>query len=501
MSNQQQPVLQVKCLSKQFPGVLAVDKVSLEINSGEIHGLIGQNGSGKSTMVKCISGVLQPSSGDILLNGKTINVQDTRTIKAMGIATIFQEFSLVPTLSVAENIFLGNLPKKSGIVDWNKMIKETMKILEEFEIEINPEAIVGELSVAKQQMVEIAKALSGKARLIIMDEPTAAIGVSETENLHKLIKRLAAQGCAILYISHYIEDVIDVADKITVLRDGRKIDEINQGNFDISDIVRKMVGSDINEHYPKANNKTDQVLLEVKDIFTDNGVNGVSFNVYRGEVFGLAGLIGSGRTEIARALYGVDSLTSGKIRWNNKFFDRRKHSFNSPEEAIRSGVAMVTENRKDDGLFMNFNGPKNMTIASLDLISNKGILNLNKEKEKSSFYIQKMRIDPTAKDNSVLSLSGGNQQKVIISRWLFSNTDLFILDEPTRGIDVGAKVEVYKLINELTAKGKGIILISSEFPELLTMSDRIGIVNKGRITEIVDSNQLDKYTLMQKCIN
>jgi len=489
---------ELRGISKVFPGVKAIDNLSLKIYRGEVLGLMGENGSGKSTLIKCLAGVHAPTEGEILYQGESITIHDPMMAKSLGVATIFQEFSLVPTLTVAENVFLGRLPrkklgKKKFLVDWGAMRRKTVAILKDLEIEIAPDAKVAELSVAQQQMVEIAKALSMDATLFIMDEPTAAIGLTEIKRLHELVKRLSKQRCAIIYITHRIDEVLDLVDRVTVMKDGRIVGEAPISELDLARIVRMMVGTDVKEHYPKVCHVTDELLLAVNDIYTDNGVNGVSFTIKRGEVFGLAGPIGSGRTEIAQAIFGIDPITQGEIILGNM----SEPCFTSPREAIKFGVALVTEDRKYNGLFMNFRAPENITIASLKKLLRRGFLKLRDEEEVSLSYIDKLKIPSTAQNMSVQFLSGGNQQKVVVSRWMFSQAELVIFDEPTRGIDVGAKVEVYNLINELTSQGKGVIIISLDFPELLAMSDRIAVVNHGRIIEIKEAKHIDRAALMQ----
>jgi ABC-type sugar transport system ATPase subunit len=495
-----EPLWELRSLDKLFPGVRALHDVSLKIFPGEIHGLVGENGSGKSTLVKCLSGVHQPSSGTIYHHSQPVIVHDPTTAFSLGVATIYQERSLVPGLTVAENIFVGRLPAAGRLrlrVDWQEIYQNSAAMLSKLGIELDPRRIIEDLSVAEQQMVEIAKALSMEAQLVIMDEPTAAIGLEEIERLHGLVRNMAEHGIAILYISHRLDEVVDLVDRVTVLKDGQVVGEKTKGELSIKGIVELMIGSDVKEHYPKERNRTRELLLSVSDIHTDRGVNGASFELYRGEVFGLAGLIGMGRTEIALAIFGIDPIRRGSLHLHSLSRQRSASGFSSPQEAIRSGVALLTENRKHTGLFMNFDGPKNVSIARLDSISSYGILSLRRENEQARRYIDKLRISPAALERSVQYLSGGNQQKVIIARWMFSQADVFILDEPTQGIDVGAKVEVYNLINDLTRQGKAVILISSDFDELLAMSDRIGIVNRGRISEIREAGEIDKKYLVE----
>ena len=494
MSSNNNPPWEVRNISKAFPGVQALDRVFLSLNAGEIHGLVGENGSGKSTLVKCISGAHLPDEGEIRLNGVPVTISDPTVARSRGVATIYQELSLIPTLSVAENIFLGRLPKRllGRLVDWNTTQQLAVRTLDELGIHIDPNAIVRSLSVAEQQLVEIAKAISEDSTLLIMDEPTAALGLSETRQLHALIRRLADQGKAILYISHRIDEVLDIADRITVLKDGRVAGSQPIQAWDADTLVHTMLGTELKEHYLKQRNATDVPCLEVEGLYTESGVNGVSFAVNEGEVLGLGGMVGSGRTEIARALFGVDRPTAGTIALNG-----RPVHFSSPEQAIAAGVALLPENRKADGLFFNFQGPQNITIARLAALLSGPFLNLRRETQYSLEYFNKLRISLAALDRTVQYVSGGNQQKIILARWLFSKARVLILDEPTQGVDIGARIEVYRIINELTAMGIGIILISSDYPELLAMSDRVAVVRDGHILQIAEAGSLTEYQLLE----
>lgn len=486
-------------ISKNFPGVKALDNVSLDIHKGEILGLLGENGSGKSTLIKCLSGVYIPEEGEFYKNGEHIRITNAMSAQEHGVATVYQEFSLVPTLSVVENIFLGKLlKKKNGIIDWEAMRVETVEILETMQINIDPNAIVGDLTVAEQQQIEIAKGYTSHGSLLILDEPTTALTLPDIKRLHELLRRLTEQGHTIIYISHRLDEVVQIVDRIAALRNGVLTGIINKDEIDIDKIVQMMSGRKIEEHYPKEHNAGDKVLFSVKNISTDNGVNDVSFEIKRGEVFGLAGLLGSGRTETANALFGVDKIKSGKIVLNDKEINVK-----SPEKAIGLGIAYLTENRKTDGLFLNFNGPMNMTSAKLKkLFSNKLFNLISLKKEDGSFdqYIDLLNIEPLAKFKSINFLSGGNQQKVIIARWLFTEAEVFILDEPTQGIDVGAKLEVYKVINQLTKAGKAVLLISSDYPELLSMSDTVGIIRHGEIVKTAKSSEINEVDIIEHCM-
>lgn len=493
MNHRQPPLWELRGISKAFPGVQALDNVSLTIMTGQVHALVGENGSGKSTLAKCLAGAHQPESGQMVLNGRPVVFNHPIEARAHGVATIYQEFSLVPTLTVAENIFLGRPLYKagSGLIDWDRMRRQTVETLGQLEIQIDPDASVRNLSVAEQQLVEIAKAISLESSLLIMDEPTAALGMAETKRLLELVRRLAAQGKAILYISHRLDEVFEVADIVTVLKDGRLVATRPVSQFEMNDVVRMMIGMDIEQHYPKISNVQPVPCLEVENLSTENGVNSVNFTVNVGEVLGLGGMVGSGRTEIARALFGLDRRTGGTVRLYG-----RSVNFSSPPEAIATGVGLVPENRKADGLFFNFEGPQNITISRLAELITGLFLNLGRERRYGRDYVEKLNITPTALERSVQFLSGGNQQKIVIARWLFSQAKLLILDEPTQGVDIGAKFEVYKVINELTAQGISILLISSDYPELLAMSDRVAVVRDGRILHIADAHQLSEYQLM-----
>jgi len=493
MSGQASPLWQLVDLSKAFPGVQALDRVSLPIERGQIHALLGENGSGKTTLAKCLAGAHQPESGQMLLEGTPVSLEHPLDAVAHGVATIYQEFSLVPSLTVAENIFLGRPLRKprTGLVDWDRMRRHTNLLLQQLSIEIDPQAVVGQLSVAEQQLVEIAKAMSLESSLLIMDEPTAALGLTETRRLHELIRRLAGQGKAILYISHRLDEVFQIADRVTVLKDGRRVDTRPIGELEMNDVVRMMIGLDIEHHYPKETNSQAEVCLEVEELSTENGINGVTFDIRVGEVFGLGGMVGAGRTEIAKALYGVDRPTAGSVRLYG-----RPVRFNSPTQAVAAGVGLVPENRKADGLFFNFQGPANITISRLKGLVRRIFLSLGEERRVGAEYVHKLSITPTALERTVQFLSGGNQQKVVIARWLYSQARLLILDEPTQGVDIGAKLEVYRVINELTRQGISILLISSDYPELLAMSDRIAVVRDGRILHIAPAKELSEYELL-----
>jgi ribose transport system ATP-binding protein len=485
------PLWELRNVTKAFPGVVANDNVSIALFDGEIHGLLGENGSGKSTLIKIISGAHQPDSGMIVKDGVLVSIPSPAAARAHGIATVFQEFSLVPTLTVAENICLGRLPLSHYQVDWNSMRKRAEQMLARMHVKIDPVAVVSSLSVAEQQLVEIAKALAADASMLILDEPTTALGLTEIAQLHSLLKRLKAAGTAILYISHRLDEVVELIDVATIMKDGRIVSAATETQIEIPFIVRKMIG-EITEHFPKEQTTREDIALEVSGIATQNRVHDVSFTVRRGEVLGIGGVLGSGRTEIARALFGIDRLTAGEIRWKGKAVE-----FSSPEDSIRSGIAYVPENRKSDGLFFNLTGFPNMSIARLDKLGGRFSLSLRREIEEGHRLVEDLEISPAAETKTVDLLSGGNQQKIVIGRWLFAGAELFILDEPTQGIDIGAKVAIYKLINSLTRAGNSVILISSDHDELLAMSDRIAIVRHGRVEAVRNAREISKLDLVR----
>jgi ABC-type sugar transport system ATPase subunit len=485
------PIWELRRITKSFPGVVANKEVSLSLYAGQIHALLGENGSGKSTLIKIISGAYQPDSGEILRERRPVVLASPAAARAQGIATVFQEFSLVQSLTVAENISLGRLPNSRGIVDWQRMRTRATEILASMELAIEPDAIVSSLSVAEQQLVEIAKALAAKASLLILDEPTTALGLNEISKLHALLKRLKAGGTAILYISHRLDEVAELVDVATIMKDGRIASTASETKIAVSYIVQKMVG-DIGDHYPKETNVQPEILMSVRHISSANRVRDVTFDVRRGEVLGFGGVLGSGRTEIARALFGIDRLTGGEITWKGQ-----KVTFRSTEQAIKAGLAYVPENRKSDGLFFNLTGFPNLSIAKLERLGGLFSLRPARETLEGRRLVKALEITPAAETKTVGLLSGGNQQKIVVGRWIFAGAELFILDEPTQGIDVGAKVAVYCLINSLTREGKGVILISSDHDELLAISDRIAIVRHGRVNEVRSAARTTKIDLLQ----
>lgn len=482
-------VLEMKSITKEFPGVKALDDVSFSVTKGEIHCLVGENGAGKSTLMKVLSGVYPHGdyTGEIFFNGVEQKFSGISDSKKAGIAIIYQELALVPEMSVYENIFLGHEIQKGGIVDWNETIKQSVDMLGKVRLNVNPATKVKDLSVGKQQLIEIAKALSQDVKLLILDEPTSALNEDDCENLFDLLRELKKHGVTSILISHKLKEVIGIADTVTVLRDGRTICTLDAKKGEVSEsvLIKHMVGREINNIYPpRPKSKPGEVIFEVRNLNAYDPKIGrqilrdINFNVKKGEIVGFAGLMGSGRTELALCLFGNPThfTTEGEI-----YVEGKKHDFKNPRQAINSGLAYVTEDRKGNGLILIQDVRQNITLANLNRISNRGVMDENNEVKLATEYKKNLDIRTPSIEQLVLNLSGGNQQKVSLAKWLFVNPDILILDEPTRGIDVGAKYEIYTIMNRLVAEGKSIIMISSELPEILGMSDRVYIVASGRI--------------------
>lgn len=479
------PLWTLTGITKRFPGVRANDSVNLTLRAGQIHGLLGENGCGKSTLIKILSGVQAPDEGEIRKNGHLVSLGSPTNARRAGVATVYQEFSLVPQLTVAENIFLGRHPRRLGLVDWSQVRRKAEEVLRQLDLELDPDTKVADLSVAEQQLVEIAKALSQNAELLILDEPTTALGQGEVSTLHGFLHRMAARGVSILYVSHRLDEVVGLVDDFTILKDGRVVSAPGETAKNVHDIVTRMIGSDVSEHFPKEHNSTDEVVLEVRGAGTAERVHDVNFDLRRGEVLGLGGVIGSGRTEIARAVFGADRLTTGQVLLHGRPLNLR-----GPHDAIKAGIALVPENRKSEGLFFNFSAGPNLTIANLRGIAPRVLLSHGAERDVAGRYIRDLEITPAAISKLVNLISGGNQQKVLIARWLFAQAEIVIFDEPTQGIDVGARLAVYHLINDLTRSGKSVILISSAHDELLAMSDRVALVRHGTVTAVKAVDQI-----------
>jgi ribose transport system ATP-binding protein len=480
-------------ITKKFPGVLALDKVSIDLRKGEVQALVGENGAGKSTLMKILTGVYEPDEGRIIYKGKEIKITNPHEAQYQGISIIYQELNLIPHLTVAENIFIGREPLLySLVVDKKKLNKMAKEILNMLHLDIDPNTILKELSVSKKQMVEIAKALSFKSEIMIMDEPTSALSESEIDELFKIIHRLQNEGVGIIYISHRLEELKHIVDRITIMRDGKCIGSYDYKNITLDEIIAKMVGRSLDNKFPQRRTHRGEKLFEVKNLTRKGILNNISFELFRGEVLGIAGLMGSGRTELARAIFGADKIDSGKILLNGKTL-----TIKSPVDAIKSGIGYITEDRKIDGLALKLPVDTNVILATAKAVSNFiGILIKNKKREITKKYVDELNIKTPHLEQLVKFLSGGNQQKVVVAKWLCRHSRILLMDEPTRGIDVGAKYEIYELIKALVTEGVGIIMISSELPEILGLSDRILVLHEGNLTGILNKSEATQEKIL-----
>ncbi len=470
--------LEMRGISKTFPGVRALDNVDFQVRRGEVHALVGENGAGKSTLMKILAGAQMADTGSIVVDGETVVIDSPQKAMTLGISIIYQEFNLVPFLSAAENIFLGREPKSSipGFVDFKTMYAESQRLIDDLGVSLDIQTPVNKLSVAQQQMVEIAKATSRKSTIIAMDEPSATLTEHELIRLFDLIARLKSQGVSIVYISHRLEEVFQIADRVTVFRDGHVVGTKPVGELDRESIIQMMVGREIKQQIPKEITEPGSVVLELKNVTRKGVIENISFQVRAGEVVGLAGLVGAGRTEVARVIFGADPYDSGEIYLNGNILKVK-----GPRDAIRSRIGLVTEDRKALGLILGMAVRENITLANLDSISSLSFIQQGKERAVAKKYVNDLSIKTPSIEQHVQNLSGGNQQKVVLAKWLFTDSKVLIFDEPTRGIDVGSKVEIYQLMNQLAASGAALIMISSELPEILGMSDRILVMHEGQI--------------------
>ena len=476
------PLLLMASIEKSFPGVRAIGHGHLELRAGEVHALLGENGAGKSTLIKVLSGAHQPDGGTIRIDGKPVAVASPVDAQQLGVAVIYQEFNLVPTLSARENIFLGQERGRGGFLSPADEQREALQLFQRLDIQIDPSTLCRNLSVAQQQIVEIAKALSRHARILVMDEPTAALSGREVDKLFAIIRDLKQQGLGIVYVSHRLDEIFALCDRATIMRDGETIATEPIANLSRERIIELMVGRKLESEFPPRHATIGTQRLEVRDLRRGAAVRGVSFELRRGEVLGLTGLVGAGRTEVARLLFGADRLDSGQI-----LLDGRAVRIASPVDAIRNGICLLTEDRKAQGLVLGLSVRENFGLPNLNRLSRLGFVRRAQEKLAFAGYIESLRIKVPHQEQLARNLSGGNQQKVVLAKWLESNSDIIIIDEPTRGIDVGAKYEIYLLINDLAAQGKSILMISSELPEVLGMSDRVLVMHEGRIVgEITD---------------
>ena len=488
--------LQMNHITKRFPGVLALSNVNFTLRKGEVHALLGENGAGKSTLMKILSGVYQPDEGDIIFEGKPVSFSDPLSAQNAGITIIHQEFNLFPELTVEENIFIGREFCKNNRwrLDEKQQRQAATEILQKLNLNISPETLVSDLTVAQQQMVEIAKAISVNAKILIMDEPTAALTETEIESLFQVTRLLKAQGTGIVYISHRLEELALIADRATVMRDGQYIDTVDYETVKISELIAMMVGRELGNIYPRREARMHQEpVLEVNGLTRKGVLNNIDFTLNRGEILGFAGLMGAGRTELARAIFGADPIDSGTIKLNGKAIVIKGIS-----DAIAQGISYLTEDRKKEGLALNLSVERNIMLGNYPEYADRfGHVDSKRCQQTSEEQVRALRIKTPHLEQAALNLSGGNQQKIIIARWVCKDTDILIFDEPTRGIDVGAKLEIYELMNRLVATGKSIIMISSELPEVLGMCDRILVMRSGRITGELTTDNATQEKIMQ----
>lgn len=487
-------LLEMKNIGKSFPGVKALQGVNLAVREGQVHALLGENGAGKSTLIKILSGAYAKDEGQIFFEGKPVEIRSPQDAEALGISTIYQEFNLARNLTVAENIFLGHLPRKGFSVDWDQVKHRSREILDALGVTFGVDTLTSKLSVAEQQLVEIAKSLNRQTRILIMDEPSAVLGEKDLEKLYEVVRALQAQGIGIIYITHRMKEIFALADEVTVLKDGRYVDTRNIADVTMDTLVKLMIGRDLKDVYPKRTAAPGDVLLEVSNVSRTKLVHDVSFKLRAGEIIGFAGITGSGRTELVRAIFGADPYT-GEMRISGQPYKPR-----SPRDAIRHGIALVTEDRKAQGLFLKLNVTLNTTVSGLKQLCRYGVIQLGKELTLVKKLIQDLRIKTPGPDFIVVNMSGGNQQKVVLARWLSLGTRIFILDEPTRGIDVGSKSEIYQIMDALTKQGVGIIMISSELPEVLGMSDRIMIMREGTIVKELSRAEASEEMVMNYAV-
>lgn len=472
-----QPLLRMEQIDKRFPGVYALDHVDFDLYAGEVHVLLGENGAGKSTLVKILSGSLTKDSGRIFIQEEEVGDLNPQRAQELGIGMVYQEGSLVPSLSVAENIFLGQPPRnRIGLVDWREMYRRAAAMLADLGVKIDPGMEIRRLELGEQQSTEIARVLSKQPRILVLDEPTSALSEVERERFFEIVRRLRERGVGIIYISHRLGEVPLVGQRVTVLRDGQVIGTLSAEEADEETLVRMMVGRRLAEQFPKHAGEQGKTILRVEDLSLDNVLQGLSFEVRQGEILGIFGLLGAGQPELARTLFGLEPQPAGRIYLNGHQVHIRR-----PADAIRYGMGLLTRNRRE-GIVPRLAIPPNVTLAKVSQQPIYGVLDLQAEKETASRFVSELRILPPSLDRLVFYLSGGNQQKVVLARWLFSAARLLIFDEPTRGIDVGAKAEVFALMDRLTQEGVGIIMISSEMPELLAMADRILVMRAGQFT-------------------
>ena len=486
-------ILTLKNITKEFPGVKALDDVTINIERGTIHGLVGENGAGKSTLIKVLAGIYQPNKGEIILDGKPCRFNSPIEARRAGISVVHQEIKLAEPLSVAENMFLGNVQLKNGLVDWKGMRRRAREIVEDLGMDIDINAQVSSLTVAKKQIVEIMHAINNNSRILIMDEPSAVLTDRELEVMFRIVKQLRDEGITIIYISHRLDEIFGLCSNVSVLRDGCHIDTIPVASVDRQGLINMMVGREMGQEYPKEVGNVGGTILEVKNL--SRGIlQDISFEVKSGEVFGISGLVGAGRTELARAILGIDKPESGEVYVRGK-----KVHYRTFADAIRDGLGLIPEDRKLQGLVQIMSVKRNTTLVNMKRVLRAGVISSSLEEKLSKEYDDKLHVVTPSMETEVQYLSGGNQQKVVIAKWLFQNSEILFLDEPTRGIDVGAKAEIYRLINRMAKEGKTIIMISSEMPELLGLCDRIMVMHEGHKMGELNAAEATQAKIMALC--
>jgi ribose transport system ATP-binding protein len=490
---QEPPLLQMRNISKVFPGVRALKEVSISLNAGEVRALVGENGAGKSTLIKILAGVYQPSEGEILLDGQVVAVHDPAHALRLGIIPVHQEVNLEPYLSIAENIYIGRQPRnRLGLIDYRRMNEDAVRWLSELGVTTDPSLPLGMISIAERQMVAIARAVSLDARVVIFDEPTSSLTLRETERLFAVIRRLKAKGLGIIYISHRLEEIFQICDSLTVMRDGALVATKGIAEVSTDDIIRMMIGRDLKDLYQKSATPIGHPVLEVKNLTVEGILNDISLTVHSGEIVGISGLVGAGRTELARAIFGDLPFERGEV-----IVDGKPLRAACPDDCITAGIGLVPEDRKDQGLVLTMPVTNNISMTILDKLTRLGIIRTRREAQVAEDAVQRLAIKTPSIKQQVQYLSGGNQQRVVIAKWLATNPKVLLVDEPTRGIDVGAKSEIYALLNRLAGQGVGILMISSELPEILAMSDRILVMHQGRIKAELPRIGASEETIMR----
>lgn len=490
---QEEYIVKLSHINKSFPGVKALDDVSFNLKPGEVMALLGENGAGKSTLMKILSGVYTRDDGDMVIFGQSVGHLTPKKAQELGVAIIHQELNMCNHLTVAENIFLGREVAPGGVLSNKEMREESAKVLKRLNIDIDPDTVLGDLAISKQQMVEIAKALSTNAKILIMDEPTSALTSKEIEDLFTIIQRLKADGVGIVYISHRLEELQFIVDRITIMRDGKYITSGNFTDFTMDEIIANMVGREIKEKFPTVESTRGKKILEVKNLNAGRMVRDVNFDIYEGEIVGIAGLMGAGRTETTRTIFGIDKKESGEI-----LLDGQPVNINKPIDAIKAGIVLAPEDRKKDGLCTKLSIRENITLPNLDIICSKpGVINRKKEREMVGSACSSLSVKMSGPEANANSLSGGNQQKIVVAKWLARNSRVVIFDEPTRGIDVAAKVEIYNLMNQLKQQGIGVLFVSSEMPEVMGIADRILVMCDGRITGELDPKTTTQNEILE----